>query len=67
MAGVRVTHRPADEDVEEEVRVAPGLVVDRLGRLVEVPRDACLRLDRWWETTEQADGGDTLTRATYEE
>lgn len=32
----------------EELRVEAGLAVDRLGRLVEIPRAACLRLDRWY-------------------
>lgn len=32
---------------EEEITVQPGLAVDRFGRLIEVPRPACLRLRRW--------------------
>jgi hypothetical protein len=32
----------------EELVVAPGLAVDRLGRLIEVPRELCLRLDDWY-------------------
>jgi hypothetical protein len=31
----------------ERVRVEPGAAIDRLGRLVEVPAAACLRLERW--------------------
>jgi hypothetical protein len=34
---------------QEQVRVAPGLALDRLGRLIEVPRAACLRLGRWFD------------------
>lgn len=65
LAGLRVTHVPGSEDAAEEVRVAAGLVIDRLGRLVEVPRPACLRLQRWWEATLAIDDGDTLFRARY--
>jgi hypothetical protein len=53
IAGLRVQarHRPgqngAPDDVELEVQ--PGLALDRAGRLIEVPREACLRLRRWFE------------------
>jgi hypothetical protein len=40
--------------------------VDRLGRLVEVPRPACLRLQRWFDASLAVDGGDTLRRGTYD-
>lgn len=33
----------------EMLHVQPGLAVDRLGRLIEIPTPACLRLDRWYE------------------
>ena len=52
IAGLRVfpRHRPgengAPDDVELEVE--PGLALDHAGRLIEVPRDACLRLRRWF-------------------
>jgi hypothetical protein len=32
-----------------EIAVEPGLALDRVGRLIEVPRRACLRLRRWYE------------------
>jgi hypothetical protein len=67
LAGLAVAHTPEGEGTAEEVRVAPGLAVDRLGRLVEVPRPACLRLGRWWESTFAIDDGDTLLRAAYED
>lgn len=67
IAGLRVSHRPEQDGREEEIRVAGGLAVDRLGRLVEVPRTACLRLPRWWSSTFAADDGDTLQRASYED
>jgi hypothetical protein len=53
--------------VVEEIRVSAGVAADRLGRLVQVPRLACLRPQRWWEATQADDDGDTLTRATYED
>lgn len=47
VAGLEVSSNKKPDD-EEELRVGPGLAVDRLGRLVEVPRDWCLRLGRWY-------------------
>lgn len=44
-AGLRVTVEPANN----EIRVSPGVAVDRLGRLIELPRTACLDLPRWWQ------------------
>ena len=65
LAGLEVTHRPADAGQPEEIQVAPGIAVDRIGRLVEIPRPACLRLDRWFTGEIMRDGGDTLRTATY--
>ena len=67
LAGLRVAHRPEDTTAQtpEEIRVEPGVAVDRLGRLIEVPRPACLRLQRWFDTTRAADGGDLLLRSAY--
>ena len=58
VAGLKVVHEPAiapgtDETYpdgrEEELLVKPGIALDRLGRIIEVPRTACLRLDRWYQ------------------
>jgi hypothetical protein len=58
VAGLRVVWEPAvgpGADVSlpdgrpERIKVEPGLAIDRLGRLVELPRTACLRLNRWYE------------------
>lgn len=49
LAGLRVQHRPGTDTVPEEIQVNAGLAVDRLGRLIELPRPACLRLQRWWD------------------
>jgi hypothetical protein len=67
LAGLRVTHQTAQAATSttperpEEIRVEPGLAVDRLGRLVEVARPCCLRVVRWWEATE----ADSLQQAAY--
>ena len=58
LAGLRVVHRPPEPEGAEEIRVEPGLLVDRLGRLVELRRPGCLRLGRWWEATAADDGAD---------
>jgi hypothetical protein len=34
---------------EEEIQVTAGMAIDRLGRMIEVPRQACIRLDRWYQ------------------
>ncbi|QHE75793.1 hypothetical protein [Hydrogenophaga sp. PBL-H3] len=53
LAGLRVEHRPAVDAGPgarpEEIQVNAGLAVDRLGRLIELPRPACLRVQRWWD------------------
>lgn len=57
-AGLRVEWeeplQPGDDPAfpagrEEMLRVHPGIAIDRLGRIVEVPRAACIRLDRWYD------------------
>ncbi|MBE0623295.1 MAG: hypothetical protein IH606_00660 [Burkholderiales bacterium] len=68
LAGLRVTHQAATAGpnaVTEEIRVEPGLAVDRLGRLIELPRPACLRLPRWYDAQNAIDGGDALRRSAY--
>lgn len=63
VAGLRARVEPLGDD-EELLRVMPGLAVDRLGRLVEVPRSACLRLGRWMEHVARTDP-DALAAARY--
>ena len=52
VAGLRVLHRhrPGQNGApdEVEIEVEPGLALDHAGRLIEVPREACLRLRRWF-------------------
>jgi hypothetical protein len=53
IAGLRAVHRhrPGQSGApnEVELQVRPGLALDHAGRLIEVPREACLRLRRWYE------------------
>lgn len=49
VAGLRVEWEAETPEREESLLVRPGLAVDRLGRLIEIPRDACIRLNRWYE------------------
>ena len=55
VAGLRVVHQPQQEGeaegqiIEERIEVEPGLAIDPYGRMIEVPRHYCLRLDRWYQ------------------
>ena len=55
LAGLEVDHEPAqpaagdDPARSERLLVAPGLAIDRLGRLLEVAASRCLRLAEWYE------------------
>src|SRR5258708_794373 len=33
---------------DEEIVVNPGIAIDRLGRVIEVPTSGCIRLMRWY-------------------
>lgn len=51
---------PGDDDDfpdgrEERLRVEPGIAIDRLGRLIEVGRDWCLRLQSWYDSRPAAE------------
>lgn len=51
VAGLRAEFDPhSDAALEGELTVQPGLALDPLGRLVEVPRKACLRVKPWYES-----------------
>lgn len=39
---------------EDHLGVLPGIAVDRMGRLVEIPAARCLRLDRWFNAVATA-------------
>ena len=55
IAGLDVVWTSADEatseteGAEEELRVHPGVAIDPSGRIIEVPRAACIRLSRWFD------------------
>src|SRR5437660_6966699 len=53
LAGLEVTWEKATGGRSERLVVKPGIALDRLGRVIEVPRDADLALDRWFD--EQSD------------
>src|SRR2546430_966786 len=53
LAGLEVTWERATSGLGERLVVKPGIALDRLGRIIEVPRDAPLPLDRWFD--EQSD------------
>jgi hypothetical protein len=49
VVGLRVDHDAAPS-TGERIIVRPGIALDRVGRLIEVPGTACLRLDRWYQS-----------------
>ena len=62
VAGLKVG---VDTEPEEMVVVQPGMALDRLGRIIEVPRRACIRVDPWFRDKGAAlnafiDGGQIL-------
>lgn len=48
VAGLRVKYDLDAQNQVEQIVVEPGLAIDRMGRMIELPREACLRLDRWY-------------------
>jgi len=42
------TLEASDVELEERITVQPGLAIDRYGRLIEVSKPFCLRLNRWF-------------------
>jgi hypothetical protein len=49
VAGLKVNYEPATDTSEDHLEVQPGLAIDRLGRLIEIPRPCCLRLGKWYD------------------
>lgn len=56
VAGLEVTYQ--DADGREEIEVSPGLAIDPLGRLIEVPRRWCVDLEAWFAAQNPADLAD---------
>lgn len=48
LVGLRAGIQANAAGTVHELQVLPGLAIDRLGRLIEVPRAWCLRLEPWW-------------------
>lgn len=46
VAGLEVLWQKKPDSAEELI-VKPGIAIDRLGRLIEVPQQVCIRLERW--------------------
>lgn len=63
LAGLRAVCRQPPQAAEQELRIAPGLAVNRLGRLIELDTPLCLRIARWFDAERARDGGDDLRRA----
>ena len=57
LAGLKVTIEPAVAGRGDEVSVSPGLALDRLGRLIEVPRRACVAIERWFQKQREDNPG----------
>jgi len=53
LAGLRVFPSEAS-DPELELRVAPGIAIDRFGRLIEIAEPYCIRIARWFAGTSTA-------------
>ena len=53
--------RTYPEGREARILVQPGLAIDRLGRLIEVPGPACLRLAPWLKDRQNEQGSDSQT------
>lgn len=53
LAGLRV-FPPEASDPELELRVAPGIAIDRFGRLIEITEPYCIRIARWFAGTSTA-------------
>jgi hypothetical protein len=62
VTGLRVEVRPASADPDETLIVHPGLAIDRIGRMIEVPTARCIRLRNWFENQAGAHADD-LTQA----
>jgi hypothetical protein len=62
VAGLAVAWAPnrkdaLDHDIPgtDRVIVEPGIAIDRLGRMIEVPRAACIRLQNWFDAQSTTD------------
>ncbi len=56
VAGLAVS---VDAGTEAKLRTQPGLAIDRLGRMIELPRPYCIRLANWY-ADQRANNSDAL-------
>lgn len=64
VAGLRVEYQtePVEDAPDaEEIVVHPGIAIDRFGRIIELPRPACIRLDRWYQGIAERENNGTST------
>jgi hypothetical protein len=56
VAGLAVEHALSGEgaSTRELLLVQPGVALDRLGRVIELPRASCIRLDLWYQRQAQS-------------
>ncbi len=55
VAGLHVDWVKPANGKAEELEVMPGIALDRFGRLIDVPRKWCIRLEKWWKAQQIAD------------
>jgi len=61
LAGLQVLHEaeePATEDKPvkpERIVIEPGIAIDRLGRLIEVPNTLCVRINHWYQQQDEVE------------
>ncbi len=48
VSGLNVTMGNDPGDGSLEVQVSPGMAIDRVGRIIEVPRQVCIRIKNWY-------------------
>lgn len=54
ISGLKVDYQ-GPKGPDEEIIVRPGIALDRLGRIIEVPRDACIRLNKWYQAQDASE------------
>lgn len=54
VAGLEVKWEKVPERRDERLTVKAGIALDRVGRIIEVPGDTCIRLDRWFDAQPDA-------------
>ena len=61
VAGLQVLHEAGEPATEEKpakperIIIEPGIAIDRLGRLIEVPDKLCVRINHWYQQQDEAE------------